>query len=80
MSTPGKKIVYKMQWFDLCKNGKLRKESHTDMYFEKAEHTYWGFKDNTCKIEMILVDENSAEYESAVQNSSHHINAPLHKN
>lgn len=44
--------------------------SHTDMYFKKAEHTYWAFHTPLNRVELIKVNINSVEYQMAVTNSN----------
>jgi hypothetical protein len=47
------------------------------MYFLKPEHTYWIFNcmdwfNDLVRIEMIMVDDNSVYYQSAVESSIIH--------
>lgn len=63
--------IYKIQWFESAR----RTISHTDMYFKNVEHTYWVFEANkhdndTVRVQLICVDRNSREYESAINNSN----------
>lgn len=67
------KYIYKCSWFETKRHSK----SHTNMYFLKAEHTYWIFNsmewfDGLVRIELIMVDENTDYYKSAVENSILH--------
>jgi len=66
------KYIYKMSFYN---NGRCIR-SHTNMYYLKEEHTRWGHDWNSrrntgevCKIFVIEVDEDSNEYNSAVNNS-----------
>ena len=64
------KFIYKCSFFE----SKRHKISHTDMYYQKAEHTEWVLKsaaylNGLAKVEYIMVAANSNEYKSAVENS-----------
>lgn len=63
------KIIYKCSWFETKKH----KKSDTDMYFLKEKDTYWVFNTDNYKaglvrIEIIMIDTESNEYKSAVEN------------
>jgi len=58
--------IYKVSFYDnnRCKN------SHTDMYYLKAEHTRWAFNTHQiAKVFYICVSKKSNEYDSAAKNS-----------
>ena len=59
------KYIYKMSWYESERHIK----SHTDMYYEKEEHTRLGHTDRLCRIMVVKVIEDSSEYESAINNS-----------
>jgi hypothetical protein len=64
------RYIYKCSWFET----KRHKKSHTNMYFEKAEHTKWIFETrdwflDLVRVEYIMVHISRPEYESAVNNS-----------
>lgn len=65
------KFIYKCSWFE----SKRHKKSHTDMYYEKAEHTEWVVKSfpwavGLAKVEYIAVPVDSKYYEMAVECSN----------
>lgn len=63
------KYIYRMSFY---KNRRCI-NSVTDMYYLKEEHTRWGHNyhidGEVCRIFVVEVDENSNEYNSAVNNS-----------
>tara|TARA_R110001606_G_scaffold282330_1_gene430966 strand:- start:265 stop:1029 length:765 start_codon:yes stop_codon:yes gene_type:complete len=60
-----KKVIYKMSWYE----SKRHSKSHTDMYYEKEEHTRWAHFSELCRISVMYVTEDSNEYKSAINNS-----------
>lgn len=58
-----------MSWFE----SKRHSKAHTNMYFLNEEDTWWVFerdpRDEPYRVELILVDKSSKEYDSAVNNS-----------
>lgn len=63
--------IYKCSWFET----KRHKTSYTDMYFEKAEDTWWIFEscawfNGLIRVEYIRVCCRSIYYQVAVKSSS----------
>ena len=58
--------IYKCSFFE----SKRHRISHTDMYFQKEEHTRWVHNDPLGKVFVIKVRTDSVYYESAVDNSN----------
>jgi len=58
-------FIYRMSWFESRRHTK----SHTDMYFLDPRHTYWGYSDPLCRIELIRVRIDTPEYGCAVSSS-----------
>ena len=64
------KFIYKCSFFE----SKRHRISHTDMYYEKAEHTEWVFEledwvSGLVRVEYIMVGDYTNYYKSAVENS-----------
>ena len=59
------KAIFRMSWYDSPRNTK----SHTDQYYLKQHHTYWGFDDPLCRIQLIQVSTDTRAYYSALMNS-----------
>ena len=59
------KAIFRMSWYDSPRHRK----SHTDMYYLKQHHTYWGFDDPLCRIQLIQVRTDTDKYYSALMNS-----------
>jgi hypothetical protein len=58
--------IYKIGFYET----KRSRESHTNMYYLKPEHTHWAFNPyQITKIFYIRVPIGSNEYDSAVKNS-----------
>ena len=65
------KFIYKISWFE----SKRHKISHTDMYYENAEHTKWVFEtidwfNDLVRVEYIMVGEDTMFYKVAVESSN----------
>lgn len=65
------KFIYKISWFE----SKRHKIPHTNMYFEKPEHTRWVFEtidwfNDLVKVEYIMVGEDTMYYKCAVECSN----------
>jgi len=63
--------IYKCSWF----NTKRHTIPHTRQYYEKMEDTLWIFESekwfqDLVRVELIKVNKNIREYQSAVRNSS----------
>ena len=59
------KYIFKMSWYE----SKRHIKSHSDMYYEKEEHTRWGHSNPLCRISVVVVIEDSNEYKAAIKNS-----------
>ena len=58
-------FIYRMSWVESSRHIK----PHTLMYFSEPRHTYCGYDDPLCRIELIRVRTDTDEYNLAVRNS-----------